>query len=160
MQTIGYWCDECRVKYVRHACKTNLPCGHTTGEAVFVYAKAFGRGGETVSLEWSDEWGEHQREVWVYRKEKDKTWYAGGAEEFWGFMAHVARHVDAGPRLNIDISDLHPFAVAEWLSELPEKVIRAYLERWQSRNESPNWRWIAQLTKADLDVRALAHSAR
>src|SRR5689334_12003428 len=51
MQTIGYWCDVCRTKYVRHECKTALPCRHSIFAAIMVYAKAYGRGGEEVEMQ-------------------------------------------------------------------------------------------------------------
>ena len=52
MQTVGYWCDKCRRKYVQHRCDGGLPCGHSFAEAVKVYAKSYGKGGETVQMSW------------------------------------------------------------------------------------------------------------
>jgi hypothetical protein len=145
MQTVGYWCDECRQKYVRHACKGGLPCGHSKDDAIFVYAKYYATGGEFVSLSWSDDEGDHEREMWISRKEHDQTWYLSGSRELWGHIAQVEKHIDAGDKININMRDLKPCAVGAWLHVHSEKIVRAYMMRWESHKEPPVWRQISTI---------------
>jgi hypothetical protein len=158
MQTIGFWCDECRRKYVRHACRDSLPCGHSKAAAVLVYAKAYGRGGETVELNWTDGGGEHYRELWISLKQGDRTWKSGGSMELWGYRVDVMHHLDKGEKLNIDVRGLKPCVMAHWLKEHPEHVIRAFMARWESFNEPPPWRMLAIIPEESFEQLLQHHS--
>lgn len=155
MQTIGYWCDECRLKYVRHACKEGLPCGHDKGAAVAVYAKAYATRGEQVILRWTDPEGDHYRELWVYRRARAYRPHSG-APELWEYLIEVAHHVDAERRLNINLTQLPPCAVGAWLWSHPEIVIRAFFARWDSNTTPPAWRVVATIPAEH--IRLLARS--
>jgi hypothetical protein len=119
MQTIGYWCDECRVKYVQHACKDRrLPCGHDFDGALRVYAKAYGRGGESVSI------GEHR--VWLSEAEDPASLgYLPGGRYYWETIATLddGQHMELG----------------RWLKSLGAKHTRAFEDRWQSCKRLPDW---------------------
>ena len=119
METIGFWCDECRVKYVRHACKEQLPCGHPKVNAIRVYAKAFGRGGENVSVgSWSIFIGEE-----VNRK--DICYLPGGS---WLWQTKI-EYGDTGTEMWL----------GEWLKSVPHAEVRAFFHRWDSAKTSPDW---------------------
>lgn len=123
-ETVGFWCDHCRRKYLRHVCKPELPCRHSKKDSVFVYAKAFGRGGERVVMEFDGK----EVDIWVNKiPDSRNTIYVGRmAYEVHGRMVEPSN------------SDA-PISVAEWLRTLPEKVVRAYLDRWESCKEAPDW---------------------
>jgi hypothetical protein len=127
-ETIGYYCDECRMKYVRHKCKDGLPCGHDKSEAVFVYCHYFAKSGEHVEMQWKD----GKIDVWVTKKPKDRKviYISRSAAELRGHLA------DDG-----EVEE----DVADWLARQPARIIRAFLERWTSRKEPPTWRVIEQM---------------
>lgn len=49
-QTVGFYCPVCKIKYVQHRCKEGLPYGHPKKDALWVYAKHYSRGEETVKI--------------------------------------------------------------------------------------------------------------
>ncbi len=122
-ETIGYWCDECREKYVRHKCHEGLPCGHDKKGAVRVYAKSFGRGGERVELAWAS--GRAGLYI-IERAKKKNTVYLGNARFYHGH------------RVETDDGQIN--TVWKWLRQQEGKIIRAFLSRWESRKEPPEWR--------------------
>lgn len=135
-ETIGLWCDECRCKFVRHVCHKGLPCGHSKAAAVSVYAKAFGRGGEHVSLQL----GSWEAEFWIYSKNPDRdVMYVGrDARTLWGNEIHWRSH-----------RDTETLTVGHWLKLQSEIVIRAFLSRWESCKEAPLARQVFLMGKAE-----------
>lgn len=127
-QTIGYWCDECRTKYVQHVCKDGLPCGHDLAQAVHVSAKSYGRGGAEIWLKWDNQ------KLYAFlekREQEDRVVYIGWrAKELRGT---IATHTE-GQEVLID-----------WLHKQPAKIIRAFLGRWESCKSPPEWRMIETL---------------
>jgi hypothetical protein len=124
-QTIGYYCDLCREKYVQHKCQDGLPCGHDKAEAIRVYAKSFGRGSERVEMFWL---GGRVR-MWICRKPKEENvFYIGLAGFYHGHQ--------------VETDDGQVTTVWKWLRQQEGKVIRAFLSRWESRKEPPDWRVI------------------
>lgn len=119
MQTIGYYCDECRVKYVQHVCKgSTLPCGHILGNAIRVYAKRYGRGGERVQI--------GNNRGFIRKAEQcEKLAYAPGGFYFWENEIQL----DGGPTM----------LVARWLRGLPQAFVRAFEYRWESHKTAPDW---------------------
>lgn len=127
-QTNGYWCDECRTKYVEHSCKGDtLPCEHEFNKAIFVYAKSYGRGYESVSirglgrftLTTKDEDLIGQRWQFKWWIEDNRT----GKEE----------------------------PVAEWIKRQEDKYVRAFCGRWMTTKSPPDWR-VAQILPIDVFV--------
>lgn len=137
--TVGYWCDECRRKYVQHVCRDGLPCGHPKEEAVYVYAKHYGKGqDETVLLECR----EFKAGFTVRPKPRDpNTLYSGGeARALHGYWVFI---------------DGEKMSVAEWLHLQPPRIIRAYLERWQSWKQPPTWRLMETFIPFDEQLRRM-----
>lgn len=119
-QTIGYWCDECRCKYVQHKCRDGLPCGHDKDTAILVYAKAFGRGGERVKMEI----GTDVVSMWIGREG------GHGRNYLWETL------------ITLDDTRGKSMMLGEWLRQQEACVIRAFEERWNSRKTPPRWRQI------------------
>lgn len=120
MITTGYWCDECRVKYVRYIGRGGLPCGHRA--PLYVACQAFARSGEHVII--------GRENVWLFQERKPDTCYGRGAIQFWGTRVTPFR-----PEGN----DPPEWYVGEWLASKPDRFVRAFLERWQSCKEIPDW---------------------
>ena len=120
MITTGYWCDECRRKYVKHMCHgRRLPCTHSFHAAIPVWCQAFARGGEHVCI--------GKEDVWLHRRPKEKnTIYCGDAQFWW----------------NTDVEDVkagRSVLVGEWLAVRSGAFIRAFLGRWESSRGTPDW---------------------
>lgn len=122
MITTGFYCDECRVKYVAHMCKGKLPCRHSFKAALQVWCQAFGRGGEHVCIGDDD--------VWLYALPKDRnTWYASAeARELWGVEVVVDTTKESDGLL-----------VGQWLACRPDAFVRAFFKRWDSQKWTPTW---------------------
>ena len=129
--TVGFWCDECRLKYVRHVCKEGLPCGHDLGQAVFVHCQRFKQGNESVYLRhgYEKEDGEHIFNGWLVRKRKEETDKIVGPHVMRLWFFQMVSYVDESTQ---DVGD--------FLRDSEGKVIRALLERWSSCNHVPDWR--------------------
>jgi CspA family cold shock protein len=138
MQTVGYWCDECRVKYVRHACREGLPCGHDMAQAVFVYAKAYGRGGETVRMERGD-----FAVLLSVRSERERrdNCLGGDSRELWGTQVEVLEAHDPSclPGELLYAGDWL------WRHRADESILRAFFNRWESTTRLPLWRVVATI---------------
>lgn len=121
MITTGYWCDECRMKYVRHKCHgRRLPCLHDFRAAIPVWCQDFARGGEHVCIV--------EEDVWIYKLPRRRgTFYSGNAFFYWNM--EVVRETTTGDSI----------LVGEWLAVRSDKFVRAFLNRWQSCNETPDW---------------------
>lgn len=128
MITVGYWCDECRQKYVRNVCKGKLPCGHDFGRSVYVWCQAFGRGGEHVELAWGDPLPSSTADVWLSSARRENVMYGSSdAHLLWG--TRVAPFRGGGFDL----------LVGEWLATLPDIAVRAFFSRWDSQKWMPAW---------------------
>lgn len=127
-QTNGYWCDECRAKYVEHTCKNDtLPCGHDFGAAIFVYAKSYGRGGETVKIAKLGIFD-------LFTKDEDLV------GQRWQFKWWIR---------NERTDQEEP--LAEWIKRQDDRFVRAFCARWHSAKEPPDWR-MAQILPIDVFV--------
>lgn len=133
METIGLYCDECRTKYVRHKCKDGLPCGHSKNSAIEVYAKHYARGCETVIL---------QGHGFRYRLELTKIPRQKGSysrHEIWSSEATIEdQYGEEGP-----------MQLALWLhlraANGDEHIVRAFMERWESADQPPQWRRLSMM---------------
>jgi len=132
-QTVGYWCDECRTKYVQHKCKDGLPCSHDKAQAVYVYAKGYGKGGEFVQMEWST----GTLSSFLNHRPKPKTLYYGWSRSLW------ATWIEAEGE-----------QVGEWLHKQEGLVARAFLSRWDSQKEPPIWRRVQLIEANQLAILA------
>lgn len=125
-QTNGYWCDECRAKYVEHTCKNDtLPCGHAFDAAIFVYAKRFGSGGEDVTMEGLGRFN-------LFTKDENLV------GQRWNFKQWIR---------NERTDKEEP--VAEWIKRQEARFVRAFCARWFSSKEPPDWR-MAQILEIDV----------
>lgn len=130
-QSIGYWCDECRVKYVQHVCKDDrLPCGHPFGEAVRVYVKGYGRGGSEFTLE------SNENKVHGWLNDRVQT-----GEERVLYLNWRARELRGTVVTHSNGQDV----LIDWLHRQPAKLIRAFENRWDSWKQPPEWRVIETL---------------
>jgi hypothetical protein len=137
MQTVGYWCDECRTKYVQHKCKDGLPCGHDRKDAIKVYVKAYGKSHQRVTLSWHKpserKAGIAEREttrlVITYKPRPGTMYAVRHSRDLWAY--------------EITLEDGTKVRVGDWLKGQPEKIRRAFLERWSSSKEPPIWRQLS-----------------
>lgn len=106
--------------------RDGLPCGHDKDAAVYVYAKSYAKNGETVKMNWQG--GEIN--AWLVKAEKSGVTYIGEARSLWGHRIQLGGQ---------------SYFVGEWLHEQEPKIIRAFLERWQSWKTEPLWRVIETL---------------
>ncbi len=118
-QTIGYYCDSCRRKYVRHVCKhQKLPCGHTFAHALRVYAKRYAHLGEAVSI---GDCGFMLR----YQPHVPELAIVPGGRYFWD----TAAQLDDGEDLPL----------GRLLKRKGAKFTRAFQARWESCQHPPDW---------------------
>lgn len=122
-QTFGYYCDECRRKYVNHKCKDGLPCAHDINEAIFIHAKhyshcetVFMQVGDTVILDAS-----------IFRKPKHEQ--VTGHNLLWNHTLEAG-----GPGVDL----------GEWIKKQDGKTLRAFEARWDSNDRIPQWRLFEQ----------------
>ena len=119
MNTVGYYCDECRCKYVRHVCKNRtLPCRHPFEQALYVFAKAYGRGGEAVQIGNLKLWltdGPARMDLCVLP----------GRRYYWETM--------------VEIEGAGKMVLADFLKEQGPKILRAFENRWDSCKHPPDW---------------------
>jgi hypothetical protein len=134
MTTVGYWCDECRVKYVQHLCKDGLPCRHDKDEAVYVWAKHFAKSGEAVRLR---VYGETVQ-LWIHKKPKDKKRVLYSDWQTRYLHTHLVNVAEQESLLAEQESLL-----MDWLISQDEKIIRAFLNRWGGCKRPPYWRELA-----------------
>ncbi|MEW6212536.1 MAG: hypothetical protein AB1631_29695 [Acidobacteriota bacterium] len=129
MITVGYWCDECRRKYVRYTCKEGLPCGHDKADAIYVECQAFAKSGEAVYMSTEDDsW---RVSLWIYPlKDEGRRCYS----QLWDYAVRINRSERA-------------VFVGEWLPLQEPKVIRAFDSRWDSHKEPPGW---VRITEVDI----------
>jgi hypothetical protein len=147
MITNGFWCDECRQKYVRHMCRVKpgndasvedshilrqqLPCGHDWSHAVAVECQAFARSGEHVWIHYGLRGSEFHEDVWISRGERPRSNFIGrDAFEFWGMRVRQFQYKHEAD---------WELWVGEWLASKPDAFVRAYLNRWESSNRVPSW---------------------
>lgn len=130
MITTGFYCDECRVKYVHHRCKLGrLPCGHSFKAAFDVFSQAFGRRGEHVSIIYRNPDVTIQ-DVWISAGERRRyDFIEPGAWTFWGMRVRPFNPVRADWEM----------WVGEWLSTKSDAFVRAFLYRWESQKFPPEW---------------------
>ena len=121
MITCGYWCDECRAKYVRYLCEKGMPCHHDKSQAIYVAAQAFGRHSEHIYI------GETEL-VLAKRQDRDAVYTSAGAYLFWGSEV----------TLQNPIQYPEPIAVGMWLASKPDAFIRAFCARWESSTHVPD----------------------
>lgn len=121
-QTVGYWCDECRLKYVQHMCHDGLPCGHDKAAAVYIYAKNYAKGGQYVEFRY----GEQEWAVWMRVKPREPG------------VTYIGR-----PGWQVQ-TDEGWIGYWDWLCQFPPIIIRAIEERWSSWKFPPTWRQIEQ----------------
>lgn len=140
METIGYYCDECRTKYVRHACREGLPCGHEKKLAIRVYCKAFGRGGENVSLVGAG----IEVALFLTDAKESGVMYSAAGRELWGTKLEVTDGDGAGAEMK----------VGEWLHRQDEKTVRAFFNRWESDKEPPLWRVVKLIPESNISALA------
>lgn len=118
MQTAGFYCPDCQMKYVRHRCKNDtLPCEHDFKNAVFVYAKHFGKSGsETVEIVGA----ELNTRVWISKRKNSPF----------------------GWELSYKIETVKDeLWLIDWIKQLPStKYVQAFLKRWDSFTDPPDWR--------------------
>src|SRR4029077_858801 len=109
MITTGFWCDECRRKYVRHLCHgRGLPCRHSYAAAPPVWCQAFGRGGENVCIGFEDQPG--HEDVWLFdARERDTCYCSSEARLYWGTI------VESTWRLH-GVESAANYYVGEWLA--------------------------------------------
>jgi hypothetical protein len=105
-------------------CKDGLPCGHPRKDALLIYAKSYARNGENVSISGIDG---NILDVWIDYDPKPETMYVGAGKELWGY---TATNNDDRRRKK---------RVGALLKEQNEKVVRAFLNRWDSFKEPPLW---------------------
>jgi hypothetical protein len=65
--------------------------------------------------------------------------------------------VDISQLLSFDVNNMVQFAVGHWLSEHPEKIIRAYFSRWNSDKDIPTWRKISTMTSDQVPIMVASH---
>ena len=121
-QTVGYWCDECRVKYVQHMCHDGLPCGHDKQAAIYIYAKNYSKGGEYIEIQ-------HAHMTWT-------AWLRLKPRE--QGVTYIGR-----PIIQVETEDGW-INYWDWLCEFHANVIRAVEGRWTSDKFPPHWRSIEQ----------------
>jgi hypothetical protein len=147
MITRGFWCDECRVKYVRHVCRNHrevktgamgdsdilarrLPCGHSWEQAIAVECQAFANSGEHLWMEWGPVGSLSRAEVWIVSGDRQRGRFVGNAAwQFWGLR--VRQGVYKEPEWEM--------WVGEWLASKPDAIVRAYMNRWESSKYVPDW---------------------
>jgi len=137
MQTIGYWCDECRRKYVKHACRGGLPCGHEKSRAIFIYCKAYRTAGESLTLIFLGQ----KIQLWLEYRKPPPHFYVSG-ELARTLHCWSVRHDHSETQIKL----------GAWLKDQPAILIRAFLNRWDSFKEPPDWRWVSQSSES-LKVR-------
>jgi hypothetical protein len=129
MITRGYWCDECRRKYVAHMCKDRtMPCRHSYELSFFVECQAFRRSGERVTIEWGALKAPSYDKVWLTTGDRPRqNFLTEEAFDYWG--VRVMPFGGSG-------FDLW---VGEWLASKPDAFVRAFLNRWESSKWTPGW---------------------
>jgi hypothetical protein len=90
------------------------------GNAIRVYAKAYGKGGETITM---DGQGIHIN-VWIFTKPREPG------------VTYIGR-----PRREVETEDGR-VDLWEWLAKYPAPIIRAFWERWSSSKYPPTWRLV------------------
>jgi len=97
-----------------------MPCGHDKAEAIHVYAKNYGKGGEFVEID-----GPGARfSVWIFVKPREPG------------VTYVGRPIKLVETVDGKIN------LWDWLSRFPAPVIRAFESRWSSSKFPPRWREI------------------
>jgi hypothetical protein len=142
METIGYYCDKCRAKYVRHVCREALPCGHEKTLAIRVYCKAFGRGGENVSLVGAD----IHVSLYITDNPKPGILYSAQGRMLWGCELQVTDGDGAEASESL--------TVGEWLHRQDGKVVRAFFDRWESVTSPPLWRTLELIPESNIPALA------